>query len=399
MFSSLNKRDKNNNIIYSNRGKQVGLTKNLFGLGNVFIGGRQSYRIRNFQSGQNIIANLFNNTIDNNKHKIKYCHIGSRYHQYQSICLIDNDCNMYMAGYNEFGQLGQFYETNRNSNTLYQSKLNNIVPKKVMFNQCNNQGHFCIMMSQDNQLYYCGRNEYVWGTINKFTMFNIKQFDVKDFCVGRNTIYVLDTNGFVWGCGQNRYGQLACGNWESSYSNWIKISPPQGQKFIKVVSYYLTTYFLTDKGNIYGCGYGQSYQLGSYGNKCNIVKVNGDIKCKDVDCGFFHFIAQDFDDNIYGMGGNGQGQLGVGDYSNKNSMVKIGQNVKAKKIFAGGYNSYYIDEEGFLYGTGLNSYQQIAYGLPNNIANFNKFQHYKNIKQVCCTHYTTMILGESTQDV
>lgn len=141
-----------------------------------------------------------------------------------------------------------------------------------------------------------------------FTFFSpseIKSISVGDF----HTVF-LTSNGDIYTCGSNEYGQLAINIKIRTIDTPLKIMFQC--KFKKVVCCENSTFGLTENGDVYSCGDNRSGQLGlgdfrsrSYFKKVNIPKIS------DIEAGSDHIIALSVRYEIYTWGDNRCGQLGL----------------------------------------------------------------------------------------
>ena len=105
------------------------------------------------------------------------------------------------------------------------------------------------------------------------------------------------------------------------------------------------------------------------------------IKGKSVVCGFYHTIIIDMDNNIWGMGNNEDGQIGKGGFLEMYKYVPtILPNTKGKFVACGSYHTMIIDMESNIWVMGNNEYGQLGLGdndirktptkIPNIKGNF-----------------------------
>ena len=139
-------------------------------------------------------------------------------------------------------------------------------------------------------------------------------------------LYILKTDGFIYGCGGNGNGQLGVGNTTNPITSWTKITTfSSGQ-----VSYVWNmgadngaTYFILSDNSIYGCGYNGYGVLGNgtttslstptnlttYLNpsKYGVTKMTGDWGNYQT---LYYLLSNG---SAYALGFNGNGQVGQGN--------------------------------------------------------------------------------------
>ena len=127
--------------------------------------------------------------------------------------IIKNDGSIWSCGYNNRGQLGLGNKTNQKTFTQVTNNINNDV--KQVF--C--EYYHTFILKNDGSLWGCGYNDsgqLGLNDINDRTTFtqattNINN-DVKQVFCSRYHTFILKTDGTVWTCGYNSYGQLGLGD-------------------------------------------------------------------------------------------------------------------------------------------------------------------------------------------
>ncbi len=128
------------------------------------------------------------------------------------------------------------------------------------------------------------------------------------------------------------------------------------EKIIKVSTSSLTTFFLTEKGNLYGCGanyYGQQGD-GTTDEVLTFTKRGENVK--DVACTDNVTFYLTNDGELYGCGYNSHGQQGSGSTDNVLTFTKRADNVAAADC--SNDTAFYLNTAGELYGCGRNNYGQ-----------------------------------------
>lgn len=82
-----------------------------------------------------------------------------------------------------------------------------------------------------------------------------------------------------------------------------------------------------------------------------------------VSAGYRHSLFVNSDGWLFGMGGNGSGQLGLGDETDRNVATLIPTEARIQLVSAGRYCSLFVDENGALWGMGDNNEGQL--GIPS----------------------------------
>ena len=195
----------------------------------------------------------------------------------------------------------------------------------------------------------------------------------------------------MWSCGHNYYGQLCLGNKESqskprqtSFSNITKISAGNSHSL-----------FQNDKGEIFACGdnhYGEC-GLGHF-NDPQITPsliLNAPPNIVQFICGYAHSLFLDSGGNVFSVGRNRYGNLGLGHNTNQNELNKIPNIPPIKIISCGNSSCYLIDFEGNLWTFGNNAFGQLCCGDNQDINTPKIISTLKDIQQIsyssCGLHF------------
>lgn len=272
--------------------------------------------------------------------------------------IIDLDNNVWSCGNNKYGQLGLGDNIDRDIFT----QIPNIKAKAI------SSGERCsLIIDLDNNVWLCG--DFVHGYIlalrnnkdekNKATRYGmntliqIPDIRCKYIAVRNECCFLTDMNDNVLVFGDNTYDQLSAGGNRhiiipiSIVRNIPGLSPFKGfkGKCVSVgggISGYHCLIIDLDN-NIWSMGYNNHGELGlGDNNDRNIPTLIPGIKGKYVSAGNSHSLIIDLDDNVWACGTNGIGQLGLGDNINRNIFTKI-PNIKGKHISAGEYYSLIIE--------------------------------------------------------
>ena len=104
-------------------------------------------------------------------------------------------------------------------------------------------------------------------------------------------------------------------------------------------------------------------------------------------CGCNHNLFLDSEGNVFSVGNNYYGSLGLGDNTNLNILSKIGNIPPIKTISCVSASCYLIDLEGNLWSFGANSYGQLGHGNCTHTNAPKIISTLKDIQQIsygCC---------------
>ena len=193
----------------------------------------------------------------------------------------------------------------------------------------------------------------------------------------------------MWSCGCNEKGQLCLGNQENhttfqktSFSNISKISAGLYHSL-----------FQNGKAEIFACGDNRHGQcgLGRFNDPQIIPILITDAPPNIVHfvCGFAQSLFLDSEGNVYSVGHNTFGSLGLGHNTKQNVLSKIVNIPPIKIISCVGFGCYLIDFEGNIWSFGKNEENQLGRGnIKDGNGNAPKIvSAIKDIQQIsygCC---------------
>lgn len=233
------------------------------------------------------------------------------------------DGTLWAAGYNYQGQLGLGTQTNWKSFVQVASLGTSNAEVEA------GDSH-TIVVKNDGALWVAGRNDYgqlgLGDTTNRtsFTQATSLVNDVASVTAGDHHTMVLKTDGTLWATGYNNYGQLGLGD----ATNRISFTPvtSMGAAIGKVTTGAAHTIVAKSDGTLWATGYNQFGQLGlgDTANHSSFAQVSsmGTAAAKVVSGGS-HTLVLKSDGTLSATGYNPHGQLGLGDQTNRTSFVPV----------------------------------------------------------------------------
>ena len=195
-----------------------------------------------------------------------------------------------------------------------------------------------------------------------------------------NTTWILTSNGELYGCGRNNYGQQGSGDYDNVYT-----FTKRAENVKKVICTDYATWYIDNNNDLYGCGISEYGQQGS-GDTSDVKTFTKRAEnVKEVSCSNGTTWYVDNNNDLYGCGWNGKGQQGAGDDDNVLTFTKRAENVK--KVICTDYATWYIDNNNDLYGCGISEYGQQGSGDTSDVKTFTK--RAENVKEVSCSNGTT----------
>ena len=277
---------------------------------------------------------------------------------------LSNNGTLHSFGQNNGGQLG----LGHNNNVSLPTPIPNL--PQISLISCG--GFFTVCVDCEGFMWSFGSNNSgQLGTGNK-TNFNVPQKILSIppvlsvSCGYEHTLLTTNDNN-LWSCGNNFYGQLCLGDTENrlipqqtSFSNISKISVG-----------YFHSLFQNDKEEIFSCGQNRHGECGlGHFNHPQITPSlipNAPSNIVQFICGCDQSLFLDSEGNVYSVGDNEEGQLGLGHNTKQNELNKIPNIPPIKIISCVNASCYLIDFEGNLWSFGYNTFGQLGHGDETNI--------------------------------
>ena len=279
---------------------------------------------------------------------------------YEHTITFSDDGTAYSFGRNNKGQLG----LGQNKNVSLPTPIPNL-PK---INQISCGGNFTVCVDCEGFMWSFGEN--IWGQLGtgNETYFNVPQKIlsippvVSVSCGLEHTLIITDDSN-LWSCGKNIYGQLCHGDTKNR-------SKPQKTSFLnisKISAGFSHSLFQNNKGEIFSCGFNEEGQCGlGHFNKSQIkpsLIPNLPSNIVHFVCGSQHCLFLDCEGNVFSVGYNRNGSLGLGHNRNQNVLNEI-QNIPPIKIISCAVEScYLIDLEENIWSFGYNDEGQLGYDI------------------------------------
>ena len=243
-----------------------------------------------------------------------------------------------------------------------------------------------------NQLGHCHRVNYNFPK----KVENIPP--VSSVSCGLSHILVITIDSDLWGFGNNEYGQLFL------EENQEKRHLPKQTSFsgiLKISCGGIHSFFQDYSGKIYGCGSNAAGQLGSgldlkFQIKACLIQNQPNIV--QFCCGFYHSLFLDVEGNVYSVGQNHYGQLGLGNNLKKNKLQKIDNIPCVDSISCVGNSSYLVDCTGQLWSFGDNFSSKLGHGHSNNVMEPTKVPNLTDNSQISCGPFGGHFLAKDSQN-
>ena len=190
-----------------------------------------------------------------------------------------------------------------------------------------------------------------------------------------------------------KFGQLGTGTNQQGPAQVIGSFDP-----LNIYAGLYNLYIQSKNGSVYGCGYYQNYLLPLW-DATSPRKLQHFERIIQISSSGRHTLFLSNSSQVYGFGGNQQGELGLGTISQFVSppqMIPFLNNVS--DIYTGYFHSIVITNNGSVYCFGYNNYGQLGlgdliYNMYTNIESptFNIFLSYTNITKISLGYYYSIV--------
>ena len=314
---------------------------------------------------------------------------------YDHTITLSDDGIVRSFGRNEEGQLGLGHKQNVSLPTQ--------IPNLPKISKISCGDRFTVCVDCEGFIWSFGLNEYgQLGTGNK-TSFNVPQ-KIQDIppvlsvsCGSHHTL-IITTDSNLWSCGRNDFGQLCHGDKEV-HSTPQKTSFSTISKISCGVNHSL---FQNEQGEIFGCGYNSYGSCGlGHNNQPQITPSlipNAPSNIVQFVCGDYQSLFLDSEGNVFSVGHNYYGELGLGHNTNQNVLSKILNIPSIRTISCVGSSCYLIDFEGNLWTFGHNGYGQLGHGDKTHINTPKIINTLKDIQQISYGSTGNHFLAKNSQN-
>ncbi len=214
-----------------------------------------------------------------------------------------------------------------------------------------------VLIDNNKKIWFKGLDFTSYGsnfsnTFQKYTN-AINNYSWKQVAMGLNYVLALDTDGKLWGWGENNKKNII-----NSNSTWLGLTPIQQEKtWKKVFTNSLGTSFGIDiNDKLWAWGDNSLKLCGAFTNENYISarEITQLTNCVDVSAGMYHVIALDVKGQMFTWGFNIDGTLGKG-FANQQYYTPSLLKSNVRSIAATYNSSAYIDINGDLYTFGENN--------------------------------------------
>ena len=288
-----------------------------------------------------------------------------------SICLKYNK-TAYVCGFNGSGQLGDGTTTTRRTLTL----MTNSTGKTPLSVSCGSS-HIIVLMD-DGSIYGCGLNTS--GQIGHGTTTTRRTLTLMTNSTGKTPVSIACGNshtmvsmsdGSIYGCGSNSVGHLGDGT-TTQRTTLTLMTNSTGKTPVSIACGQIHTMVLMSDGSVYGCGYNSYGQFGDGTTTSRttlrlMTNSTGQIP-RSISCGDGHTMVLMSDGSIYGCGLNTNGQLGDGTTTQRTRLTLMTNSTGKTPLYisCGNNHTMVLMSDGYVYACGINSSGELGDGSTTN---------------------------------
>ena len=252
-----------------------------------------------------------------------------------------------------------------------------------------------LILKSDGTLWACGDNSYGQlgdgSTLDHLTPVQVMS-GVRSMAAGGNHSLILKNDGTLWACGDNSYGQLGTGDSTS------RATPVQVMSDVLNVSAGRThSLILKSDGTLWACGDNSYGQLGDGSTFEHLTPVQMMSGVRSMAAGAYHSLIVSNDNTLWACGRNNAGQLGDESTTMRTSPVHvlIGSTAVMDNVVeaaAGLYFSMCIRTDNTLWAWGDNSSGQLSNGSTWGYAGWTNWTE-SNMRHAACGENFSLMLG------
>ena len=298
--------------------------------------------------------------------------------EYHTITL-SNDGTLHSFGQNTEGQLG----LGHNNDVSLPTPIPNL--PKISEISCGML--FTVCVDCEGFMWSFGDNSSGQLGTGNTTNFNVPQQilsipPVVSVSCGLEHTLIITNDDNLWSCGHNEFGQLCLGDTEDR----LKPQKTSFSNISKISAGYFHSLFQNDKGEIFSCGFNRygTCGLGHFDHPqiTPSLILNLPENIVQFFCGCDQSLFLDSEGNVFSVGFNEFGQLGLGHNTNQNVLSKIFNIPTIQTISCVFASCYLIDFEGNLWSFGYNVFGQLGQGDNTNINTPKVISSLKDIQQI-----------------
>ena len=283
--------------------------------------------------------------------------------------LLDSNGHVWGCGNGAYGQQG-------NGNTLNIATFADRTPSGKTIVSIAASNYTTWLLDSNGHIWGCGNGAYgqqgngSYEQVSIFTDRTPSGVTVASISVSDATTWFVDSNGHVWGCGAGNNGQQSNGS--TMEVSTFTDRTPNDVTVVQVIAGYYVTWILDSNGLIWGCGSNYYGQQGN-GSTDNVLtfenNLNGTIT--SISASNDSTWAIDNNGHVWGCGNGAYGQQGSGDTAIVKTFTDRTPSGKTiVSVSASDSTTWLLDSDGHVWGCGLGDRGQQGSGEFNNHTTF-----------------------------
>lgn len=295
-----------------------------------------------------------------------------------STYVLASDHQVYGAGQNHNGQLGDGSTTNRSTAVRFN------LPGALTAQEVETKYFTTCVLASDKQVYCAGRNQFGQiGNNNTTNQTTPQKFPLPAGVAATNVrvsfseVYVTGSDGNIYAAGRNNVGQLGVGNLTNQDTPTVVVRPivPLNRTPVSASLSYIGTRVLASDGNVYSVGRNLNGEFGAgVVSDPQIIPLQFQLPggfAKRVEAGFYDTQVLSSNGHLYGAGRNRYHQLAYNaNTADQYIPVKYGTSTNTIRDFKvstseGNDTTLVFLADNYVHGTGLNGQGQLGNGNTN----------------------------------
>ena len=203
----------------------------------------------------------------------------------------------------------------------------------------------------------------------------------------------VDCEGFMWSFGENNSGQLGIGN--KTYNIYVPQKIEDIPSVLSVSCGFSHTLIITTDSNLWSCGYNDFGQLCLENKETQIKPQKTPFSnISKISTGTSHSLFQNFNGEIFACGNNQFGQCGLGHFDHPQITPSLILNAPSNVVqfVCGGHRSLFLDSEGNVYSVGDNYFGSLGLGHNTDQNVLSKIVNIPPIKTISCVFSSSYLI-------
>ena len=266
------------------------------------------------------------------------------------------------TGENNHGQLGIGANSGVTLSPITVSGLTNIVAVA-------SKNIHSLYLKSDGTVWACGNNSFGQLGIGNTTSSNVavqitSLSGITKIATGNSHSLFLKNDGTVWACGSNNFGKLGIGN-QTQKNTPIQVVGLSN--IIEIAAGVNHSMFLKNDGTVKVCGSNVNGTLGIGNTTFELLPVPVAItNVIAIAGGFQHSIFVKQDGTVWASGSNDSGKLGDGTIISRSTPVQANNLSGIVKATAGQNHAFFLKNNGTAWSVGRNDFGQLGDGTLIN---------------------------------